>query len=766
MSDRDHPSRSSLAVLATLKWIRDNNFRGVPVVYRSKAAATKDYVSPTYQTPDDSLWRTTQLNLGLVVGPKANGPGDGDLDCPEAIFLAPYFFPPTPGVFGRESKRRSHLLYLVDDEELPKITFMDPMRKGKDQGILELRGDGGHQTVLPGSVHESGELIEWDQEIGSRAPVLPRVSASVLIRAAQMTATAVLIARHLWNPGSRNDVSNALCGMFQRLGWSLEDTERMIQAVMDFTGDEDGRMRLITARNTYNKAERGAKTTGSTKLKEITAAPLVVDRILEWVGDPSTQFIDDYNERFAVVSLEGKMRVVNTRVRPSYPPTFSSREDFIHLNESDTLTITDDKGNPKRLEKSKLWLKDPRRQSYSGVDFMPGVDGEGTTFNLWTGWAIPPDPDAGSCTAWLELLRSIICGDDPGLFEWCLHWFAGILRDPMDKAGTALVLVGEFAAGKSLLLGYFGQILGGAYTVVTDAEQIYGKHNKHLATTLLLHSEEAVYGGEQKHRSVIKSLITDEFQMYEPKNIDAKQIRSFVRVALASNELQAAPVEPGDRRFTVIDLGQRKVSEALKDRVVAEKKAGGPSALHHFLRAMPYDPKIPRTNVKNESLINMKSGGLDPIDGWWFETLQNGTLLPDYLHWASLKVDDWPADWPSTFSKQALHYAYNAWAREHSRRTANTGPEAFAMKLKKMLRCDHLRSRSKVSYGNPYQGDTSGDVPPNVRQMNSKQNSYDQFPSLAECRESFSQYIGQPITWPDPPEPIPPRQPRSKNHAT
>src|SRR5882672_11165842 len=50
-------------------------------------------------------------NIGVQLGHASGGLVDIDLDCPEAIELAPQYLPPTPAKFGRASKPSSHWLY-------------------------------------------------------------------------------------------------------------------------------------------------------------------------------------------------------------------------------------------------------------------------------------------------------------------------------------------------------------------------------------------------------------------------------------------------------------------------------------------------------------------------------------------------------------------------------------------------------------------------------------------------------------------------------
>src|SRR5438046_4488578 len=51
------------------------------------------------------------MNIGVVLGPSSRGLTDVDLDCAEAIMIAPAVLPPTKAIFGRASARASHRLY-------------------------------------------------------------------------------------------------------------------------------------------------------------------------------------------------------------------------------------------------------------------------------------------------------------------------------------------------------------------------------------------------------------------------------------------------------------------------------------------------------------------------------------------------------------------------------------------------------------------------------------------------------------------------------
>jgi hypothetical protein len=109
------------------------------------------------------------MNIGAQLGAASCGLTDVDCDAPEAIAIAPYILPRTAAIFGRASKRNSHWLYYTElstTVENAAIAFDDPLAKRdqrKNGRLIELRIGGcglGAQTVVPPSVHPSGEIID------------------------------------------------------------------------------------------------------------------------------------------------------------------------------------------------------------------------------------------------------------------------------------------------------------------------------------------------------------------------------------------------------------------------------------------------------------------------------------------------------------------------------------------------------------------------------------------------------------------------------
>jgi zinc-finger binding domain of transposase IS66 len=131
--------------------------------------------------------------------------------------------PETGLIFGRQSKRFSHYFYR-SDPPVRTQQFHDPIDRAT---LIELRGlssDGsiGLQTVVPPSIHETGEAVKFEQGFDGTPA---NVDADVLVSAVRKTAAVALLSRHWPAKGSRHHAFLALAGVLARAEWRLDDAK-------------------------------------------------------------------------------------------------------------------------------------------------------------------------------------------------------------------------------------------------------------------------------------------------------------------------------------------------------------------------------------------------------------------------------------------------------------------------------------------------------------------------------------------------------------
>ena len=252
----------------------------IPLPLKSKAPDYEDWQNLCLTPNDlDAQFPTGQeRNIGVLNGRPSNNLLDVDLDCAEAVAVAPVLLPATGCLFGRPGKPRSHWIFRADR---PFDTAQDAYKDLDGTMLLELRGTGG-LTVFPPSLHkETGELIEWE-----RFDDPTNIALADLQRAVGEVAAAALLARHWPSKGARDDTAMALTGGLLRGGWTVEKVETFVFAVAQAAGDEEARSRARKAGATARKQEDGKNTTGWPMLAKYIglAGKDVVHQVREWLG--------------------------------------------------------------------------------------------------------------------------------------------------------------------------------------------------------------------------------------------------------------------------------------------------------------------------------------------------------------------------------------------------------------------------------------------------------------------------------------------------
>ena len=297
-----------------------------------------------------------------------------------------------------------------------------------------------------------------------------------------------------------------------------------------------------------------------------------------------------------------------------------------------------------------LWATDPRRQVFEkGVTFDPGGREKKGTYNLWKGFSILPIE--GDCSVFIDFLWRDICGEDDENFQYLVSYFAHLVQFPGDKPGVALVLKGFKGVGKDTAILLVRALVGTHFAYGTCTEDILGKFNTLLAQALLVHLEEATWGGDTRAAKKFQGLITSETIRVEPKGIDAYTTPNFARFLLSTNDEWAVPAGGDDeRRYAIIGTPRHWVDDGTRDEAWKQHKIGYFKRIHaaikapdilaawmhylcHWKRTDGLDlPTAVRIPPRNAALAEQKESGFSGVDGFWFDVLTKGSFAED-LAW-------------------------------------------------------------------------------------------------------------------------------------
>ena len=267
----------------------------VPIPRAQKAPRLKKWQDLRLTETDLPGLFNNSGNIGLLLGVPSRGLVDVDLDVGQAAVLAAAFLPATDRKHGRKSKPGSHWWYVTDPTPEPK-KFSD----ADGTCLLELRSTG-QQTVVPPSIHPSGESVVWEAD---GTPAI--ATGDMLLSAVSRLAAAVLVARHWPGEGVRHEVALALAGFLLRGGWSQEDTDIFVSIAASAAGDEEYRSRQADVHSTAQKLADGGVVTGGGHLKRLLGEE-TVSRLADWLFPGRTSVHSSDNEHRTDLGNAGRL---------------------------------------------------------------------------------------------------------------------------------------------------------------------------------------------------------------------------------------------------------------------------------------------------------------------------------------------------------------------------------------------------------------------------------------------------------------------------
>ena len=256
------------------KYIR-RHWKVVPVRSNEKVPREKGWQNQRIKESEIPESFNNNDNIGILWGKPSHWLCDVDLDCEEAVVLAPSFLPRTDRVYGRESRPASHYLYQSEGAESVKFNDPEPPAP-KNACLVELRATG-QQSIVPPSIHPSGELVRWDKR-GEPTVVQP----GQLRVAVQRVAAAALLTRR-WTKGIRNEIALSLSGALLRAGWNKESVIQFVAAIVSAAGDTELKKRVAAVETTCEKLAVGGDVIGIPKLVGVLGEK-TVSGICRWLG--------------------------------------------------------------------------------------------------------------------------------------------------------------------------------------------------------------------------------------------------------------------------------------------------------------------------------------------------------------------------------------------------------------------------------------------------------------------------------------------------
>lgn len=304
-----------------------------------------------------------------------------------------------------------------------------------------------------------------------------------------------------------------------------------------------------------------------------------------------------------------------------------------------------------------------------------------THINMFEGFPLKPKQDDAKAELVLDLLYSLCQSESNAteVFEWVLRWLAYPLQHPGAKMQTALLFFGEKqGTGKSLFFEGIVMPIYGAHGATGGQHQLESTYTMWRSQKLFVLFEEILSRQDKySYFGLIKHMITGRTTPISQKFKDDRVEANHMNCVMLSNEFQAIPLEPEDRRFLVCDV-RNPLDPDLLAKIKAGLEGGGLiEAFYDFLLKYPLDGFDPHTKpVMTDSKRRVIRFGLPAWDSF-------------YQAWAGGELE---VPYCSCLSED-LYRVYDRWCNRNGERSISL------TKFAELIATRVPKSRQQVTIG-------------------------------------------------------------------
>lgn len=682
---------------------------------------------------------------------------DVDSDNPILISALDMFLPYTAHVWGRPSRLRTHRLYeltgLTNNQFDPsEHKFLNAISK-VEQIKLEIRGgklQSGRYSLMPGSVHPSGEPYEWD-DLRRASSSTVYTSVDAVVGGVRKACAATILAPY-FTEGSRNKLCMALSGFLHRVVMHIEDTPNptfwmdkddardFLNKLLDIVEDDetDRNSRMKTFDQTWQKADSGEKVMGLSAFAQDVGDENLVPLLYTLLVDShELQELDEFIERYwvrnntsDVVDIEkvGKRDVVS----------IMSQNAFNASNLHRKITL-----GGERRSLVQMLLHSRRANRFDGFAFAPDQDkffsrNDMSYVNQWQGFEIEPFEGAvkdSDVQPFLDYVYTVLADHDPDVNEWILSWIADIFKYPSEKCGTALVLVGLPGSGKSFLgANIIRPIIGYNHSMqVNHISQLTQQFNADSSAKLFIQCDEAINSRRHEDANKLKSLITDPTKRVEPKGIDAFEVENHARLQFTSNNVSdAVAITDGraDRRYAVFETNNMYAADSplpkeeknafWKEMYAWSEDKTNLAKLHKFLKEKEYKRDLIRRPLDTKARRRIQQHSLRGFDDWLISlassehplycfSANDSRSAMGFVQGKDTKYHATTEEWPEMVSYSAIKDAYEIYRSKKGMRATTTDFNESQIiqefQSRSLLPLNYRQSKATVVVGTTSMGD-------------------------------------------------------------
>lgn len=212
-------------------------------------------------------------------------------------------------------------------------------------------------------------------------------------------------------------------------------------------------------------------------------------------------------------------------------------------------------------------------------------------------------------------------------YEYVLDWTANALQN---RNYCILATIGAQGIGKGVLSAIFNKLFGDYNYSKTDNRIVKKEFNAQIKNKRLTYIDELKISTiEEEGR--LKDLINDKLEI-EQKGKDATLMDNYCSIYISSNELDAFRISADDRRFSVIDLTDKKLTEILTSEQISDLTSEETiKAIAHNLYNRAVDSSKILRVFKSQRTEEVRSSSLKEWEMWVIDEFSRDNQGKDML---------------------------------------------------------------------------------------------------------------------------------------
>lgn len=202
------------------------------------------------------------------------------------------------------------------------------------------------------------------------------------------------------------------------------------------------------------------------------------------------------------------------------------------------------------------WLDDPNIRKYNKMVFKPPpLNVESEEYNTWTEFDIlktPYTPNEKVIERFLEYTKNLFNNDE--VVNYIIAYFANRLQNPAKRNNVCIILYGEEGDGKNRFFDIFKNIVGNKYfTELDSGKQLFSAHSCIEKEKLFICVNEARGKDNYENADILKSRITTDTLLLNPKGIQEFSIDNFCDYIMTTNNHNAVNIHDKSRRYLFVE---------------------------------------------------------------------------------------------------------------------------------------------------------------------------------------------------------------------